>query len=193
MLTHSIARSQLLMATTKNLRTLPRPRPPRRRLPSPTRPSHERMRFSDVPQQQKAFLVVSSRTGDTHLDKMSTQPSCVGHLYNNSSPSSIRPACLSVSVFNCTARPAFCFRFSDLICPLRLDARFAPIRSPASHPACAHWDWRKEGTGKIFESRATNGFLLSALLILFPKCSRLWFLPCALLGSKLDFSRAFRP
>jgi hypothetical protein len=27
---------------------------------------------------KKAFLVVSSRNGDTHLDKMSTQPSCVG-------------------------------------------------------------------------------------------------------------------
>ena len=143
MLTYSTARSQPLMATTKNLRTLPRPRPPRRRPPSPTRPSHERVRFSDFPQQQKAFLVVSSRNGDTHLDKMSTQISSVGHLYNNSStfidPSDL-PFRLHVQLHS--ARSILFHAFSDLICLRRLDlARvFLSFSLPPFHSACAHWD-----------------------------------------------------
>jgi hypothetical protein len=84
------------------------------------------VRFSDFPQQQKAFLVVSSRNGDTHLDKMSTQISSVGHLYNNSStfidPSDIHVFRLHVQLHS--ARAAILFSaFSDLICLRRSGPR----------------------------------------------------------------------
>jgi len=101
------------------------------------------VRFSDFPQQQKAFLVVSSRNGDTHLDKMSTQISSVGHLYNNSStfidPSDL-PFRLHVQLQS--ARSILFRAFSDLICLRRLDLVrvFLSFSLLPFHSACAHWD-----------------------------------------------------
>jgi len=111
---------------------------------------------------KKAFLVDSSRYGDTHLDKRFRTASPCRKLYNNSSPLSIRPTCLFVSVFNCTAHaPAFCYRFSDLIC-LRLDL------AHCSHPPCVRaLELGEREREEIFKSRAIHGgSLLIRLLIL---------------------------
>jgi hypothetical protein len=192
MLTHLTARSQLLMATTKNPRTLLRPKV---QPPSPTRPSHERVRFSDFPQQQKSFsgcffsqrrYPLRQNVHTAFLCRMIVQQI-------------LQPSSAFRLVFNCTARAQHSvFAFFDLICLRRLDLAHL-ILSFFLHSTLR----AGIGTGgerrdrRILESRATNGvFAIRPFHSCFSsKVFSSAVGPCLVLsgGVLINFSRAFRP